>query len=146
MKSLIYLPFVLQGLIMVVDEFHYHKKRGLPLWERIGHPLDTLSVLACYSFLLFAIPSDQSLGWYFGLCLFSCLFITKDEFVHAKLCAPGEIWLHSLLFVLHPITLFLAGYVWIHQTDFLFIQIQTAILAIFLLYQSLYWSFYGRNQ
>ncbi len=49
---MLYLPFVLQGLVMVVDEFIIHEKRGLPSWERYGHPLDSFTVLAAFLFLL----------------------------------------------------------------------------------------------
>lgn len=146
MKSIFLLPFAMQGVVMIIDEFYYHRKRGLPLWEKIGHPLDTLSVLACYGFLLSSPPNDRNLSWYAGLCLFSCLLVTKDEFVHAKVCTPGEIWLHSLLFVLHPITLYLGGFLWMNEESSLFIQIQFAILALFFVYQSFFWSFYGRDK
>jgi hypothetical protein len=146
MKSIFLLPFALQGVVMIIDEFYYHRKRGLPQWEKIGHPLDTLSVLACYGFLLALPPNSQSLNWYIGLCAFSCLFVTKDEFIHAKVCTSGEIWLHSLLFILHPITLYLGGFLWMNEENPLFIQIQFAILAVFLVYQTFFWSFYGRDK
>ncbi len=45
-------PFALQGLAILVDEFYFHRRRGLPIWERWGHPLDTLSLLICWLFLL----------------------------------------------------------------------------------------------
>jgi len=84
MVLLLLLPALLQMLAMAVDEFVFHRRRGLPRWERLGHPLDTLTAAACYGWLAFAPPSESStLGVYVGLCAFSCLFITKDEFVHA---------------------------------------------------------------
>jgi 2-polyprenyl-6-hydroxyphenyl methylase / 3-demethylubiquinone-9 3-methyltransferase len=36
-------PLGLQALAMAVDEAYFHRRRGLPRWERIGHPLDTLT-------------------------------------------------------------------------------------------------------
>ena len=60
-------PLALQALAMLVDELHFHRQRGLPRWERLGHPLDTLSVLACYALTLVAAPSDENLALYAAL-------------------------------------------------------------------------------
>jgi hypothetical protein len=132
----LYLPFIFQGICMLVDEFYFHHKRGLPRWERLGHPLDTLTVLAALGYLL--LPS-VNLNVYLGLSIFSCVFITKDEFVHKEQCPASEQWLHSLLFVLHPI-LFLSAYLLWQENDFSFLQIQTGIIFGFLFYQILRWS------
>ena len=51
MKFLLLAPMIIQGLFMFVDEFYYHHKRGLPRWERMGHPADTISVLICFLIL-----------------------------------------------------------------------------------------------
>lgn len=136
--KLLYLPFILQGACMVVDEFYFHEKRGLPLWERVGHPLDTLTVFICYLYLLIGSPDVMS---YVALAGFSCLFITKDEFVHTKICGGLEHWLHAMLFVLHPLSFFSAYYV-----DRSFLQIQTAVIFTFMLYQAIRWSFPWRLQ
>ena len=50
----------LQGLAMLVDELLFHRRRGLPRWERIGHPIDTLSVLACYGVSLWLPPTQKT--------------------------------------------------------------------------------------
>jgi hypothetical protein len=42
----LFIPFALQMCCMAVDEVHFHRQRGLPRWERLGHPLDTLTVCA----------------------------------------------------------------------------------------------------
>src|SRR4051812_28762958 len=98
---------------MLADELIFHRKRGLPRWERLGHPLDTLSALVCYAFLISVAPTrPHALAIYVGLCAFSCLFITKDEFVHARHCEPFETWLHAVLFVLHPTVFVAFGWVW----------------------------------
>ena len=138
--SLLIIPFFLQGGAMFVDEFYFHHKRGLPRWEKIGHPLDTITVLTCYLFLLFSSVSETKIILYSALALFSCLFVTKDEFVHAKECSPGEQWLHALLFILHPIILGLACWMWFHQTERYFLIGQSLITAFFLFYQIIYWS------
>ena len=134
------LAFALQAAAMGVDEFYFHRKRRLPRWERLGHPLDTLSVLACYGVTLVSAPTPGALTTYVALAIFSCLFVTKDEFVHAKHCEPREHWLHSLLFMLHPIVLASAAWLWV-QTGFRALLItQTALTLAFGSYQLLYWN------
>lgn len=141
-----FLPFLLQGVAMIFDEFYFHRKRGLPLWERIGHPLDSFSVLACYLFIFFQKPTTVNINIYIGLCAVSCLLITKDEFVHTEKCEAKENWLHALLFILHPITFLSAGFIWALELSPLFISIQPAIIFSFLVYQIIYWSFYGKDK
>jgi hypothetical protein len=106
------IPFVLQMLFMAADEFWFHRKRGLPRWERIGHPLDTLTVVLCLGMILGVPPGRRALGVYFALAVFSCIFVTKDEPVHKRCCEAGEHWLHAALFILHPVTLAIAGLLW----------------------------------
>ena len=148
-------PFTLQAIVMTVDEFYYHHKRGLPTWERIGHPLDTLTVLACFGWMVSRPYSSVNLSIYIGLCIFSCLFITKDEWVHSDLCGPGEQWAHAILFVLHPLVLGAAGFAWYRTSPgadigqaldptraFGLLTLQLSTVATVLLYQSIYWNFF----
>ncbi|HYQ14865.1 MAG TPA: hypothetical protein VEQ58_03880 [Polyangiaceae bacterium] len=133
------LPLFLQGLAMLVDELHFHRRRGLPRWERIGHPVDTLSVLVCYGLSLSVAPSQQNLVIYAVLAALSCLLITKDELVHAARCEPWEQWLHALLFVLHPIVLSVAALLWLRQ-ERLLLALSAALTAGFGAYQFAYWN------
>jgi hypothetical protein len=110
------IPFLAHSLGMLLDEAWFHRRRRLPAWERWGHPLDTLTVLACYGLALAMPPSRGVLIAYMTLAAFSCLFITKDEWIHARHCTGGEMWLHA----------FLAG--------------QTLLTALFLGYQLFYWN------
>jgi hypothetical protein len=147
------LPFPLQMICMAVDEVHFHRRRGLPRWERLGRPLDTPTVLACFVWLLAAAPSAFSLSVYAGLGVFSCLFVTKDELAHSKHCSSGEHWLHAMLFILHPLVLLSAGLLWpgclrqtlslIHYTGFErnFLLGNTLLTFAFGLYQLIYWNF-----
>jgi len=132
--------FGLQAALMLVDEFHFHHQRRLPRWERIGHPLDTLSVLACYAMTLVLSPGERELAVFAAAAAFSCLFITKDEIVHAKVCGPGEHWLHAALFVLHPIALGLAAWLWARGGHRMLLVGQTALTSAFGLYQTVYWN------
>ena len=132
---------------MVADEGWFHRRRGLPRWERVGHPLDTLTVAACYGFaLLSRATAPGAITIYVFLALFSCLFITKDEFVHAKRCSAGEAWAHSLLFVLHPIVLASFGYLWFLEGHRTLIALQLTVTLAFALYQLIYWSLIWRPQ
>ncbi|MBC7754921.1 MAG: hypothetical protein H7Z71_11835 [Moraxellaceae bacterium] len=136
----LFIPFGLQAVAMFFDEFYFHRKRGLPLWERIGHPFDTLTVLSCYLFIFYAAPTDANLKIYIALCAFSSLFITKDEFVHTERCEARENWLHAVLFVLHPVTFLAAGLIWKQNTYPEFLLVQPIVTFLFMLYQILYWS------
>jgi len=149
----LFIPFPLQMICMAVDEIHFHRRRGLPRWERLGHPLDTLTVLVCFVWLLIAPPGAFSLDVYIGLSVFSCLFVTKDEPAHSKHCHSGEHWLHAMLFILHPLVLLSAGLLWpawrqqplsfIHYTGFErnFLLVNTLLTLAFGLYQLIYWNF-----
>jgi hypothetical protein len=106
------LPFAAQMLCMLFDEFYFHWRRKLPRWERLGHPLDTLSVLLCWGVIYFLPPTANAIILYAGLSVFSCLFVTKDEWVHKEHCPAGEHWLHALLFVLHPLLMLSAALLW----------------------------------
>src|SRR5438105_1874665 len=106
------IPFLLQSVVILLDEGVFHYRRGLPLWERIGHPLDTLSLLICLGIVLFLPFNPTNLKIFGCFAVLSCLMVTKDEFVHKHHCSGSENWLHALLFILHPITLALAGMIW----------------------------------
>lgn len=158
MYILLTIPFLIQGIAIVLDEYVFHLKRGLPRWERIGHPLDTLTVLICLSFVLLIPFSAGTLKIYLVLALFSCLFVTKDEFIHKECCPATEQWLHSVLFVNHPILLAAAGLMWpflhageppywllrwVNEPTFfkVFLQLQSAFVTLFMFYQAIYWNF-----
>lgn len=136
-----YLPFLLQGLIMATDEFGFHHKRGLPLWEKIGHPLDTLCTLVALSVPTFLNYSINNKKLYIILALFSCLLITKDEFIHKDICSKTEQWLHALLFIIHPITFMAAYMIWVNYPDSVFLKIQFGLVLVFMFYQIIRWSF-----
>jgi hypothetical protein len=157
MIYLLLFPFLLQTAIIFFDEFYFHWKRGLPKWERIGHPLDTLSTLICFVFVLIFPFDAWHVKIYAALALFSCIFVTKDEFVHKECCPASEQWLHALLFINHPIVLFLLGILWTLYKAYplpsflhslmqdralvgMFLWMQTLFIGAFALYQAIYWN------
>jgi 2-polyprenyl-6-hydroxyphenyl methylase/3-demethylubiquinone-9 3-methyltransferase len=111
--ALWFLPFALQGLAMAVDEFGWHRRRPVSRWEWLGHLLDTLVFLGCLAFLLVLPPAPSHLRLFAALAAASCLLITKDEWVHQRVCTGGEHWLHAVLFVLHPVVLIAAAMLWL---------------------------------
>lgn len=152
MWRVLWVPFAVQGAAMAVDELRFHRARGLPRWERIGHPLDTLTVLLCFAWIALVPFGPAALGVYVALAVASCACITKDEAVHATRCSPGEHWLHAVLFVLHPIVLGAAALLWpaVHgaapawlgdggaATTIFFAEL--ALTVLFGLYQTLCWN------
>lgn len=130
-----YLPFILQGIFMSIDEFYFHRKRFLPRWEVIGHPLDTLSTLMVLGIPLIFPYQSKSLFIYTCLAVFSCILITKDEFVHANYCAKAELWLHAVLFILHPIIFFCTYILWSQKMGLHFLYFQFGIVFLFMIYQ-----------
>lgn len=159
--SLLLFPFLIQLVAITSDEWMFHRQRGLPRWERIGHPLDTLSILLCFGYLLLFPPTPTFLKWYMGLATVSALLVTKDEWVHKELCPAAEQWLHAILFLNHPLLLTAAGLIWWQQehsmpllTEILgplpnwcgpFLQMQLIGCLLFFLYQAIYWNFVWRE-
>ena len=148
-------PYFIQALALAVDEFFLHHRRGLPQWERWGHPLDTLSVLIVNVLALSFSFSEHFLFLFVLLGLFSCLFVTKDEWVHSKECSAFEHWLHGILFVCHPLTFVSTCFFWIlrdrptivgfdlfaSQTGAVVLIGQVVTLSAFFAYQIIYWNF-----
>jgi hypothetical protein len=134
MNNFYLLPILLQGLLMTLDEFIFHQSRMLPRWERIGHPVDTLLFLLPILNLMTRPNADL----YMFLSILSCLVITKDEFIHSHLCSGVEQWIHSLLFILHPISLFCLWKISSEKGQLIIYLIAFSILFLFI-YQIFYW-------
>ena len=125
---------------MSVDEFYFHRRRGLGRWERIGHPLDTCSFLIPVAIALFFKPESMAFWSFVGVALFSCLFVTKDEFVHSQECDSKENWLHAVLFTLHPICLFAIYNLWLLDQQ-LSLSVFFLVTLGFGIYQTVSWNF-----
>ena len=153
MKYLLLLPLVAQGLASLVDEFYFHFARGLPRWEHLGHPLDTFTVLAPILWQGFSLPSQGNPTVYIVAAAFSCLFVIKDEFVHADVYAPAK-HVHAVPFIVYSLvfaTLALlwplyhapaGAIVWLEQVRGLAsaLPVQAAILTLYMFYQAVYWN------
>jgi hypothetical protein len=133
--------FLTQGMVMAWDEFYFHFRRGLKPWETWGHPADTLVFLACF-LLASSLPAEEMTSKVFmALAVVSTLMITKDEWVHKKECCANEQWLHALLFILHPISLWLCYQLWHsgHPAHLNILRLQTVLIGGFLVYQLIFW-------
>ncbi len=124
---------------MGMDE-KLHHQRGLALWERLGHPLDTLTVFVTLSYIVINDYTEQGQMVYIMLSIFSCLFITKDEFIHTKVCSAFEHWLHAVLFILHPMIFLCAGILWKYQPQDEFLNYWAILTGLFMMYQIFRWS------
>lgn len=141
----LYLPFIIQSLLMGFDEY-LHTKRGLGTWERLGHPLDTLTVFVPLSLICINEFTPERLTVYIILSGFSCLFITKDEFIHTQHCSALENWIHSLLFILHPMIFLSSGVIWKYHPDNEFLAYQATMVGVFMIYQIFRWSIRWKPQ
>ncbi|MDQ3232538.1 MAG: hypothetical protein M3Q07_12010 [Pseudobdellovibrionaceae bacterium] len=132
----------MQGLIMAVDEFIFHRRRGLPPFERWGHVVDTSVFLLALVVPALWAPSPTLLVVYGGLALLSCVLITKDEWIHATACTGAEQWCHAMLFVLHGPILLVAGLVWYLDPGHPVLKMLPPVVFMWGLYQHLYWNVY----
>lgn len=158
------LPFAAQVIAMGIDEFYFHRRRFMPRWERLGHPLDTLLLLACLAIPLSVAITVTAFRIYVALAFLSCLAVTKDEWVHKQHCLAGEQWLHAVQFMLHPLTLLSTAVLWyVASLDHslpglaikpflgfggsgaschLLLTLQFLLTSGFLVYQVVYWNIY----
>lgn len=149
------IPFLLQAVLILFDEWVFHIKRGLPKWERIGHPIDTISLIACFIYVFLLPYTLKALIGYIALSIFSCLLITKDEFIHKHHCPATEQWVHAVMFINHPILLSSLGFFWygmtVKESTGAFYHVdnplarsfmisQLIFVSLFCLYQIIYWN------
>jgi hypothetical protein len=107
--------FSLQAVLMGIDEWLYHRRRGLEHWERWGHPVDSLLYLCALAIPGWMQPATVRVLLYTILAILSCVAITKDEWVHAERCEAGEHWVHAVLFMIHPSVLIFVGLLWVNN-------------------------------
>ncbi|WP_285570474.1 bifunctional 2-polyprenyl-6-hydroxyphenol methylase/3-demethylubiquinol 3-O-methyltransferase UbiG [Geothrix limicola] len=118
--------------------------------------LDSLVFLACLVLPVLVAPTPSNIRLFSGMAVCSCLLITKDEFIHQRLCSGGEHWLHAVLFILHPIVLLATAMLWIDLGSAALsqtfprplaawlLQLQAALVFGFLVYQIAEWFWRAR--
>ncbi|MGH7844490.1 MAG: hypothetical protein ACREQW_04875 [Candidatus Binatia bacterium] len=132
--------FSFQALFMWADEWFYHRRRGLERWERWGHPLDSFVYLSALVVPALARPAPPWLQLYVILAVFSCLLVTKDEWVHTEQCAAGEHWVHAVLFLIHPSVLIFVGLLWVNNEALTLRGSLPVCVGVFACYQFARWS------
>ena len=63
-----------------------------------------------------------------------------------KLCDGFELWLHAILFVVHPMVLIASGLLWFYFEVPFILNVQFSLLSVFLVYQIFYWNIYAKTQ
>jgi len=124
-----FLALFIQGSFLFYDEVVLHRQRGLPPWERWGHPMDTF---------FFALPFVSG-GVFITLSVLSCLVILKDEWIHHGRINGTEGFCHGALFVLHPVTLYW-GYRNLIASHQMLLQASSILLVTLMLTQLIYWN------
>lgn len=130
--------FVFQAVVILIDEFHFHRRRFLPRWELVGHPIDTFCLLSFFLVLTALSSEDVRVFWLASaIGLISCLVITKDEWVHKQYSSGNENWLHALLFIVHPVVVGLFLWLWWRREDSLkpALAVADGAIALHLIYQ-----------
>ncbi len=130
------------NILFFVDEIVFHRKRGLPRWERIGHPVDTFLTGIAHGYLVLnPLHAGGSVLTFGMLAIVSSIAISKDEWVHKAECTAEEMWFHSLLFILHPVTLICSAWLSSQNLYLEIIRGQVFLIAAVLVYQIVYWNF-----
>lgn len=140
LEIMLYALLVTQALVMLFDEFYFHRQRGLDRFERWGHVADTMLFFAAVALPILLAPTPFNVGIYIFFALASALFATKDEWVHASSCSGGEQWCHALLFLLHGVILFAVGMVWYLDPSRPVLRILPIPVGLWGIYQFFYWN------
>lgn len=142
LRLLLLLLAGVQALVMLWDELFFHRRRGLERFERWGHVADTAVFCAALCIPAFAAPDRVPLISFVLLAFFSSLLITKDEWIHAKVCTGAENWCHALLFILHGALLVIVGILWVLEPDAWELRALPFLVLAWGLYQHFYWNLY----
>ena len=137
---------VFHGILYRIDEFKFHRQRGIGKTELTNSLIDGLIFLITLSIAMFSSFNYWSEKIYIALSILSCLSIAKNEFFYGQLC-KGERFTHSLLYVLHTIILYayylswktnyfdLHYYIWLTQLLYMILGFQA------LTYSLIYWNY-----
>ncbi len=145
LNTLLFALTGLQGLVMVLDELIFHRRRGLGRFERWGHVVDTSVFFGALLIPALASFEQPYILAYCVMAGLSTLVITKDEAIHSRSCGAAEHWCHSLLFILHGAILLLVGLLWHLKPDAFLLQALPILVFCWGVYQHFYWNIYERD-
>lgn len=129
----------MQGILLLYDDVVLHRRRGLPRWERAGHPIDAFFFSLPIAIAAFGGPTTPS-GVYWTLSFLSCIIILKDEWVHVGRIGALEATIHAALFVIHPVTL-VAAWRLAQTGETLGLVLAWIALLGVVSFQTIYWNF-----
>jgi hypothetical protein len=135
-----------QALCTAVDELYCHRRRHLPKWERVGHPVDTFAFMATSAITALLAPVESNLALFWTLAVVTMLLVTKDEWIHKQYCDGFELWLHAVMFVLHGVSLVGLAWLWQHDEGAVIRGTVPVITGLVLIYQTLYWNWSRNDQ
>lgn len=137
---------VIQVILFNVDEYYFHRKRGLVKQEVISAIVDGALYLIPLLIAIFLPFNSLWQKLYIGFAMISCLSIAKNECFYPSLTAPERV-VHALLYILHPVMLYTFYISWEQNyfttmINFWMIQIiYMALGAKTLTYQIIYWNY-----
>jgi len=128
-----------QGVLLLVDEWGFHRARILGEWESWGHPVDSAVFAAVLLLPALSAPTGGAASLFAAGAIASTVLVTKDEWIHARECGASEHWVHSLLFALHPCVLIAVGALWARDESAALRAALPFVVLGFSAYQWLYW-------
>ncbi|MCB0413398.1 MAG: hypothetical protein KDD50_03635, partial [Bdellovibrionales bacterium] len=97
---------ILQLILFHLDEYYFHRKRGLSRPEIVSALMDGFFYLLP---LAIAIFCSFTIFWqwiYIFLAILSCLSVVKNEWFYPVVMDRNEKLVHAGLYLLHPILLY----------------------------------------
>ncbi len=128
-----------QGALMLVDELHFHRGRGLGRWESWGHVADSAVFAAVLLLPALTLPTPSRLALYAAGAAASTLLVAKDQWIHARECGGTEHWVHALLYSLHPAALLAVGTLWTREEG---AALRAALPLLVLAISAYQWSYW----
>ena len=131
---------------------HLDRRRRLEggepnLGRRLGRNRRAQRRAAGFAWLCATRPDQPfALPVYIALGAFSCLFVTKDTPLHARVCNAGEMWLHAVLFVLHPLVFVASGFIWWFGLAPGLLAGQLVVMLVYASYQFFYWRWWWHRR
>ena len=138
---------ILHVIIFHIDEYYFHRKRALCRKEVLGMFLDGALYLPPLVIASFAPYNDTWNVVFISFAVLSCISISKNEWFYKDDLSLKERWVHSVLYILHPILLYGFYHSWInnyfvHNLNFWMVQIMYLGFGVkTLTHQLIYWNY-----
>lgn len=137
----------IHSLIYQLDEYIFHKKRGLSKAEIIGSIVDGFIYLVPLVLATMIPYKEPWTSVFLFFAVLSCLSIVKNEWFYPEVLEKKERMLHSALYVLHPVLLYTFYLSWEdnyfsqYPNFWMFQLIYLAVGFKSVTYQIIYWNY-----